>query len=185
MINRHTFYEKVRNNFGRLKQSQVDGIEAILDKWDKSGLTDLRWLAYILATAWHETARTMQPVEEYGKGKGRRYGKPHPKTGKIYYGRGQVQLTWYDNYRKMGELLGIDLVNHPELALDMNISTAILFEGMTTGESFRGDFTGKHLGQYFNDKTEDWTNARRIINGLDKANLIGGYGRLFYAALAA
>lgn len=182
-INRGKFYSVVRSNFGSLKQSQVDGMESVLNAWEASGLTDLRWLAYMLATDWHETAATMQAIAEYGKGKGRSYGKPHPKTGKIYYGRGLVQLTWYDNYLKMGKLLGVDLVNDPDLALQMDIAVKIMFEGMTTGKSFDGDFTGKHLGNYFNKTKEDWINARRIINGLDKAKLIAVYAKKFYAAL--
>lgn len=182
-INRKKFYDHVRSVFGSLKQSQVDGFEAILNEWEQSGLTDLRWLAYMLATTWHETAATMQPIEEYGRGKGRPYGKADPVTGHAYYGRGYVQLTWGYNYKKMGKILGIDLYNKPELALYANIATKILFEGMTTGKSFAGDFTGKHLGNYFNKVKEDWVNARRIINGTDKAKLIASYGLKFYDAL--
>jgi putative chitinase len=190
MINRQKFYATVRNHFGKLRQSQVDGFEAILNEWEASGLTDLRWLAYMLATAWHETGKrvngvfinTMQPVEEVGKGKGRPYGKPSA-NGKVHYGRGHVQLTWPDNYKKMGKILGIDLYNNPEKALEMQTSVKILFEGMTTGKSFKGDFTGKHLGNYFNKTKEDWFNARRIINGTDKASKIGGEAQVFYSAL--
>ncbi len=29
----------------------------------------------MLATVYHETAKTMQPIEEYGRGVGRDYGK--------------------------------------------------------------------------------------------------------------
>ena len=54
---------------------------------------DLRWLAYILATDYHETAYTMQPIEEYGKGAGYDYGEPDPVTGEIYFGTGLVQLN--------------------------------------------------------------------------------------------
>lgn len=181
-INRKKFYDAVRVDFGPLKQSQVDGFEAILNEWELSGLTDLRWLAYMFATAWHETAHTMQAIEEYGKGKGRAYGKP-AANGHIYYGRGLVQITWDYNYKKMGKILGIDLYNNPELALNIDIAVKIMFEGMTTGKSFAGDFTGKHLGNYFNKMKEDWIGARRIINGTDKAKLIAAYGIKFYNAL--
>lgn len=192
MINRANFFNKVKAAFfnGRLSQQQVDGMEGILSVWDKSGFTDLRWLAYMLATSYHETAKTMYPIEEYGKGKGRDYGrklkmsrKPYTTPDKIYYGRGHVQLTWYENYELMGKLLKIPLLERPELALDPVISVQIMFEGMTTGASAKGDFTGKCLEQYFNKTTEDWVNARRIINGLDKADLIAGYGKKFYNIL--
>lgn len=179
MIDRGKFYEVVRTHFGQLKQKQVDGFEAILNEWESLGLTDLRWLAYMLATAWHETAKTMQAIEEYGKGKGRKYGKPDPNTGHVYYGRGFVQLTWNYNYKKMGEVLGVDLVNNPQLALDTTIATKIMFEGMQVGY-----FTGKKLSDYFNEQKEDWLNARRIINGRDKAELIAEYGRKFYLTLS-
>lgn len=185
MIDREKFYKVVRTHFGALKQKQVDGFEAILSQWEGSGLTDLRWLAYMLATAWHETATTMQAIEEYGKGKGRSYGKPHPKTGLIYYGRGLVQLTWYENYLKMSNILYNDarLAVEPALALDLKVAVNIMFEGMTTGKSFKGDFTGKHLGNYFNQTKEDWEGARAIINGTDKKKLIAQYGIEFYSAL--
>lgn len=177
-MNKKLFYDTIRPVFGPLKQSQVDGFEAILNEWLKRGLTDKRWLAYILATAWHETAKTMQPVEEFGKGKGRSYGKPDPVTGHIYYGRGHVQLTWKSNYVKLGNMIGVNLVHRPELALQMDNSVKIMFEGMLSGV-----FTGRKLNQYFNDKKEDWINSRRIINGTDRAELIAGYAKTFYKAL--
>jgi putative chitinase len=176
-MNKKLFYDIIRPVFGPLKQSQVDGFEAILNEWLKRGLTDKRWLAYILATAWHETAKTMQPVEEFGKGKGRSYGKPDPATGHVYYGRGHVQLTHPGNYKRMGKVIDVDLYNHPELALQMDNSVKIMFDGMLSGV-----FTGRKLNQYFNDKKEDWINARRIINGLDRAELIAGYAKTFYKA---
>ena len=169
-IDRKYFYDSLKtktNLFPKLNQKQVDGINSVLDRWDKTKHIDLRWLAYMFATIYHETAKTMIPIEEFGKGKGKDYGKklkmsrkPYVTPDKLYYGRGRVQLTWYENYEKMGKLLGIDLLNHPEKALDNDIDVAILFEGMLKEESNFGDFTGRCLEQYFNDKTEDWINAR-------------------------
>lgn len=191
-MNKGLFFDTIRVDLfaGKLSTKQVEGIEAILDEWEKRKLTDLRRLAYILATVFHETAKTMQPIEEYGKGKGRKYGKKIKRSGvaysvpdKIYYGRGWPQLTWYENYELMGRLTGRDLLNHPELMLVMEVSAEVTFEGMLKGASSFGDFTGKCLEMYFNDKTEDWVNARRIINGLDAADIIANYGKLFYNAL--
>lgn len=184
MIGRKKFYDTVRLRFGNLVQGQVDGFNSILDRWEEKGLTDLRHLAYMLATSWHETAHTMQAIEEYGHGRGHTYGVPDPKTGKAYFGRGHVQLTWAENYKKMGALLGVDLYNKPELALDPVISVDILFEGMMKGLSGRGDFTGVALENYFNDQTNDPYNARRIVNGMDRAGLIAGHHYNFLEALS-
>jgi hypothetical protein len=48
----------------------------------------------------------------------------------------------------------------------------------------RGTFTGKKFSDYFAADADDWINARRIINGKDKANLIAGYGKQYYAAIS-
>lgn len=177
-MNRKAFFDAVRKSLfvGRVAASQVSGMSAILDEWERRGLTDLRWIAYMLATTFHETAKTMQPIEEYGRGKGRRYGQP--VNGKVYYGRGYVQLTWADNYERMGKLLGVDLLNHPARALDPDVAAAIMFEGMT-----RGMFTGRKLSDHFNDRRTDWRGARKIVNGLDRADLIAGHATAFHAAL--
>lgn len=189
-INRAQFYKNIRKEFGSLNQNQVNGFEAILNEWELQGYSDIRWLAYMLATCWHETDKTMQPIEEYGKGKTRRYGKKIKHSGvsyiapnKIYYGRGLVMITWYENYLLMGRLLGIDLLKNPELALVMETAIQILFEGMTKGASSFGDFTGKCLEMYFNENTENPIGARKIINGTDKAELIAGYHNKFLKCL--
>lgn len=184
MIDRKKFYDSIRGSLfnGKITPSQLNGMDAILDEWEASGLADLRWLSYMFATAFWETARTMQAIAEYGKGKRRPYGKPEA-NGKIYYGRGLVQLTWGTNYKKMGKILGIDLYGNPDLALNLPIAIKIMFEGMTTGKSFAGDFTGKHLGNYFNKTITDPINARRIINGTDKAKEIASIYDKFYCAL--
>lgn len=191
-MDKNKFFDEIRETLfgGYLTQTQVDGINSKLDAFDEFRISDDRWRAYMLATSYHETAKTMQPIEEYGKGRGRKYGKkikhngePYTWPDKIYYGRGDVQLTWYENYEKMGELLGIPLLENPDMALEPEISAKIMIEGMTKGLSNRGDFTGLSLENYFNSYTDDPVNARRIINGLDKAKLIAGYYFKFLNAI--
>jgi len=185
-MNKDKFFTSIKASlFTKFTQDQVDGINHILDSCTKNNICDLRYVAYILATAFHETAKTMRPIEEYGKGKGYDYGKklkmsrqPYTVPDKIYFGRGYVQLTWYENYQSLGKILGIDLLNKPELALDKSVASDIMIAGMT-----KGLFTGKSLKNYFNDTATDWVNARKIINGLDKAELIAGYAKKFYTAL--
>jgi putative chitinase len=197
MINRQFFFSFVRTHLfdGRLTTAQVQGLGGILDEWEsRHARRDDRWLAYMLATTHHETDRKMQPVREYG---GAAYfksmydvagarprlaianGNTTPGDGARYYGRGFVQLTWKSNYAKAGAALGIDLVGQPDLALDLAVSTRIMFTGMQ-----RGWFTGRKLADYFNPQRGDWINARRIINGTDKATLVASYGQSYYAAIS-
>lgn len=185
-MNRAAFFAAVRTSLfaGRLTQSQVDGIDAILDEWDAEGLTDHRWLAYMLATAYHETGQHMQPITEFG---GVRYFDKYD-TGALaarlgntpqadgdgykYRGRGLVQITGHANYQKFG------IADDPDRALDPVTATKIMFTGMKAGM-----FTGRKLADYFHDVAADWVNARKIINGLDRANDVAGYGRKFLAAI--
>jgi putative chitinase len=110
-MNTDLFYSTVRSSLfrGKLLVTQVAGISAIIAEWKEQKLCDLRWLAYILATTYHETAETMQPIREYGRGKGRKYGEPDSVTEQTYYGRGYVQLTWRYNYAAMSSVTGVDL----------------------------------------------------------------------------
>lgn len=193
MYNEKNLFDKLRSSrlFKSFSQAQVDNIKNILRAFAEVKIFDIRFLAYALATTYHETAGTMRPIEEYGKGKGRDYGKKLKRSrvsyllpDKIYFGRGYVQLTWFENYQLLGRLLGIDLLGKPELALDPFIAAKILVEGMTKGSSSFGDFTGKCLEMYFNDKKEDPIEARRIINGEDKKFLIADYYWIFKEALS-
>lgn len=191
-MDREIFFSEIARPLfnGRLSADRRSGIDMKLEAFDRHGIADDRWQAYMLATSYHETACAMQPVEEAGRGKGKPYGEKRKHDGtaytypdKLYYGRGDVQLTWYENYKKMGTLLEIPLLTYPELALDPDISASIMIEGMTRGISNRGDFTGVALEDYFNDRVDDPVNARRIVNGLDRAHHIADYYRRFLAAL--
>jgi putative chitinase len=192
MTNKKSFYDYVRQGLFKntLSAKQFEGIEAILIGCSKACVNDLRHIAYMLATVFHETAKTMQPIEEFGKGFKYDYGKklkmsrkPYTTPNKIYYGRGLVQLTWYENYNGMSKILSLPLLTNPELLLTMEVSVKVMIEGMTKGKSKFGDFTGVSLETYFNSKKTDWVNARKIINGLDKSELIAGYAKEFYKGL--
>jgi LysM repeat protein len=152
-------------------------VKLIFQKCLELKVTDLRMVSYILATTYWETGAYGQryiyePVPEQGKGRGRPYGIPHKKTGKIYYGRGFVQLTWFDNYERFTKILyrlgfEVDLMSNPDLALKPEIAVLILVIGMRDGK-----FTGADLDDYFDPIKSDWYNARKIINKLDKAVII-------------
>jgi hypothetical protein len=90
-FDRKIYFEAVRKNpfGGKLTQQQVNGQNALLDAWEKDWAdADLRWLAYALASTKHESANTMAPVAEIGKGAGHAYGKEDPETHQRYFGRG-------------------------------------------------------------------------------------------------
>lgn len=181
-------WDKLRSHFGRLKQSQVDGFNAVLGAINAYGSPANKpaYTAYMLATAWHETAHTMLPIEEYGKGKGRPYGSRIDVHGgrysnelPIFYGRGYVQLTWLTNYAFMKNRLGVDFVNKPEFALVPKHAANIMIVGM-----LEGSFTGKSLKTYIkNGLYNEFISARRIINGTDKDKLIAGYAVNFLDSL--
>lgn len=186
-MNSKAFYDTIRPTLfnGSISTKQFNGIEGIIKTYSELCINDLRQLAYILATVYHETAKTMQPIAEYGKGAKYDYGKklkmsrkPYTSPNQIYYGRGYVQLTWFENYDAMGKKLGLDLLNNPDLLLTVDVSTKVMFTGMNLGM-----FTGRKLSDYFNANSTDWVNARKIINGLDKAQLIANYAKTFYGAL--
>jgi putative chitinase len=188
---RKHFFDTVRKDLfrGNLTQSQVDGQNFLLEVWEKhfeaaNPRDGTNWLAYALATFFHETAETMQPIEEYGKGSGKSYGQPAGPHGQRYYGRGHVQLTWEENYKNGQKFLkdryGVHANIHPEAHLMLHSQTSALvsFDGMVNGW-----FTGVGLPKYFNASTEDPQQARRIVNGTDKMDLIAGYYWKFKKAL--
>lgn len=170
-----------------LRPGTEDGFRALLDMIAADGdIQDVRWAAYMLATVKHECANTWEPIEEFGRGRGHEYGRPHTveigneSFTNCYYGRGYVQLTWLDNYRNMSHFLGMgeELLKNPELALNRATAYKIMSYGMR-----HGSFTGKRLANYLHDDVSDYVNARRIINGLDKADLIADYAYEFERVL--
>lgn len=194
-----TFFDLIRSHFGgSLDQGQVDGMNAIISGFALYGDGDTEKLAYILATTKHETADTMQPIYERGKVDyfdkyepgtklGQRLGNTKIGDGYRFRGAGLVQLTGRENFQRAGDIIGVDLVGHPELAVDMDTAVRVLIEG-----TMRGWFTGKKLSDYINgiDESDDidlaeFIQARRVVNGQDKAELIGNSALHFERALLA
>ena len=177
------FFDSARKAFGSLKQGQVDGMSVILAA---TAHLALHHRAYILATVWHETDRAMQPIYERGaKSYFNKY-EPGTKIGKalgntingdgyLFRGRGYVMITGRSNYVKAGKALGIDLVANPDRTLETAIALQILVRGM-----IEGWFTGVKL-----PNTIGFRDSRRVVNGLDRADLIAGYADKFEEALIA
>ena len=195
-FNRDTLLAKLDPLFaGQYKQVQKDGLDAILTEWERrKPQGDLRWLAYMLATAFHETNQQMQPVAEaYWVNNAEKWRKAN-LVYYPYYGRGYVQLTHPGNYRKAGDYVGEDLVAKPDRALDPGNAAAIMFVGMEEGW-FRADARRHDLARYFSTSVNDPVGARAIINGKEYkktstgkvllASIIAQYHDAFLDALKA
>lgn len=191
MINKESFYKKIRVAlFDKLTQSQVDGMEAILTEWERGRESDLRPLAYMLATVYHETAKTMQPIKEFGgdayfvrrywenKKVANQLGNKSAADAINMCGKGFVQLTGRRNYELASKKLGQDFVKNPDSVMELENATKILFKGMAEGW-----FTGRKLSDYIGLKC-DFVGARKIINGTDKASTIASYANGFLTALS-
>ena len=200
-IDRTIFFAAMRHSVfgGRLDQGQVAGVEAVLTRFCARGWSDPRWLAYMLATAHHETGGTMRAVREtfaasndeavarleraFRAGKlptvKTPYWRPDEK-GLSYYGRGLVQITHRENYERMSRVVGHDLVAEPDLALRLDVAATLLVVGMTEGL-----FSGARLADVFAGMKTDWIGARKIVNGRDRAAKIAVTARTFDAAIRA
>lgn len=118
---------------------------------------------------------------------GRMGNRPGSDDGYSFRGRGLPHLTGRANYAKASAALGIDLVTHPERALELPIAVKVLFDGMG-----RGWFTGRGLADHIDAIDEadaedgrEFANARQTVNGSDQATRIAGYALAFEKALIA
>jgi putative chitinase len=195
-MNRKIFFDQCRAGLlgPTLDATEVSGTNAVLDAIE--GLP-LSWQAYALATAYHETAHTMQPIMERGGPKyftrmydvtgqrpalARSMGNTTAGDGPKYCGRGYVQLTWKSNYERASRRFNHDMLGDPDLAMRPDVAALIMRSGMVEGW-----FTGKSFSTYLpasgGADTSQYRVARRIINGTDKAALIADYASRFQAYL--
>lgn len=185
-FDRDRFFQSYRQTFGSLTQSQVSGLNFLLDSFEaQPEWRDRRHISYALATIRHETARTYQPIEERGSASyfsrydgNRALGNTRSGDGARFKGRGYVQITGRRNYTYFSSRLRADLINHPEATLVPLTAFAIMTIGMHEGR-----FTGRKLSDYINMGAVDFVNARRVINGLDSAQVIAAYAHTFDSIL--
>jgi putative chitinase len=200
-FDRDIFFRDLRGRTGLVpKPPAKTGLQFLLNEFERDpGFTQIRDLAYVLATIRWETAETFEPVKEK---RARRDTKPklwerqNRYWGSGFCGRGYVQITWRKNYRKAGERLAgtvfvlaskpltvqvETLVNQPDLVLEPLIAYAIAARGMREGW-----FTDKKLSDFIrNGQPPDYLNARKTINGLDQAERIAEYANVFELVLRA
>lgn len=141
-----------------------DAIEKALFE---QGILSRNTLIGALATIRVEVGKAYKPIEEYASGEayeGRAsLGNTQAGDGKRFKGRGFIQLTGRFNYTHYGTVLGIDLVNNPELALDINNSAKI-------------------LALYFKERScniacdnNDWLSCRKKVNGVNANGMPNGW----------
>jgi hypothetical protein len=238
----------------RMRAAATGNVPLILRQALRSRVTDEHQVAYLLATAEHEsgfgTPRfpwTDEPLAEEGNRPHRRddgtwaahhhlreravvaqsedelevaywdlaYGPGHhPEAnamgnaqatdGRDFRGRGFVQLTWKENYRRMGDVLNdegtfqylfdgvtyggpdgepVDLVAHPDhVSRSPELAAWVLVEGMRRGLfSASGDAT---LDSCIHGDDPDYRGARTLVNGGDRAEDIAVIARRYAAALS-
>lgn len=200
------FYDFLRGNqmLGpTISASEYQGCEAIIIGFAMAG-APVSYVAYGLATAYLETAHTMQPIKEHGgqayfhrmydirgsrPAKARELGNLNPGDGALFAGRGYVQLTGRTNYAKATAKLralgfAVDLVANPDLAMRPDLAAVIMVYGM-----IEGWFTGRQLDDDLLESGpsthQHFTDSRDIINGRDKAAQIAGYAIDFQTGLLA
>ncbi len=208
-MDRVKFFAAVRTPLfgGALSKNQVNGAEAIFDEWQAKPF-DVRWLAYMLATVYHETDKTMCAVSENlnysASGLLATFGKYFSATQAAAYARQPQRIAnrayagrmgngdeasgdgWRYRGRGLVQITGRDnyakygIADNSDVALDPVKAVEILFDGMINGR-----FTGRKLADYFSATGSDWIGARRIINGTDRAIDIAGYAKKFAAAIEA
>lgn len=188
------FFAGYREVYGKLSQDTVNGLELLgRNMEDDPDLKDLRWAAYMLATVKHECANRWKPITEFGNKAyfekydpgtkiGKDLGNTLPGDGYRYRGRGYVQITGRNNYRRLSAELGLGPEENLEQDPDQTLRPMIAYRIMSHGMR-KGSFTGKKLADYIQADACNYVDARRIINRLDKADLIAGYATTIEAIL--
>ncbi|TCW85566.1 hypothetical protein C5O80_10315 [Burkholderia sp. SRS-46] len=206
----HFLFESGSGSFDSVSKENLRiFIRGIVDYYVnfENGRCNIPYIAYMLGTARLETKKYnkdvkkfiyFEPVTEGGsmgyfnkydpvladtekhRQRAKDYGNTEQGDGFTYRGRGYVQVTWKNKYREIGELIGIDLVSEPDRMLEPEIAAWATVYGME-----RGIFTGKKLSDYVNADEQDYVNARRIINGIDQAEVIASFAIRFKSILEA
>ena len=201
------FFDSVRDSLlnGSLKQSQVDGLNDILNA---TAHMPIRHRAYVLATAYHETGLNMAPNVEnlnytsaeriravwpsrfHSVSSARPYVRnPKGLANKVYNGRMGNRNGSDDgwNFRGRGQVHLTGRANYDKASAavgydlvahpDLALRRDVSARILAEGMS-QGWFTGKRLSDYY-----DYVDMRRVVNGTDQASRIAGYAGKFEAAL--
>jgi peptidoglycan hydrolase-like protein with peptidoglycan-binding domain/predicted chitinase len=170
------------DGYGRSAVSPItrdQAVRLIVRTCMEEGVTDERQIAYVLATAEHESQNFTSPEEAHGRKQAARKGyegneQDGYRGGEEYFGRGYAHLTHWRNYQHVGGSLGRGdgLAREPVLAAEPEIASRVLVVGMRDGL-----FTGRGLDDYITADNVDYLNARRIVNGTDRAADVAALAR--------
>ncbi|WP_201590278.1 hypothetical protein [Psychrobacter fozii] len=180
----------VADMFNKASESNLVEVCKIMNSYFKNGRyghkPNLYEISYIFSTAFIEAYHYTNPVMlfshlpevgskeyfndydiQYNPPKAKLLGNDKPGDGYKYRGRGLIQITGKTNYKRFTEILNVDFVQHPELASQYKYSVSIIIYGMK-----EGTFTNKKLSDYINSSTIDYTQARWIVNGTNKREIL-------------
>jgi hypothetical protein len=153
----------------------------VLNQCLDNGVIDRGQIAYVFATAEHESlfGRFMMELDDGWYLEGREdLENTEPGDGPRFKGRGFIQITGRRNYRIWSGKLGINLIDNPEKAALPEIAAIIIVRGMRDGS-----FTNVGLSDFIVGARRDFFNARRIVNGLDKADIIAQIAESYFKAI--
>jgi hypothetical protein len=145
-------------------------IPHILRACAKAGVTDSAQLAYILATAQHETDH-FRTMEEYQK-------TPYDRCG---VGEGMIQVTWCDKKQLVFQKLGLPAYQGmtDKRLQQFDIAADALCRGMKEG--WYGQM--RPIGQCISGQQADYGCARQQVNDHDRVAAIAHHARNFQRAL--
>jgi len=123
-------WDKVKEGAGKIASHATGKTAAnkaaMINEMAAQGITDPKEQAMLMAQVDHESGGFAFTKElgrdsyfdkyDAGTKKGKELGNTEKGDGAKYKGRGLIQLTGKANYAAAGKDLGLDLINHPELA---------------------------------------------------------------------
>lgn len=205
-----TFFNDYKGRFGPLKQTEVNGLDFLLDQIEADKeFTILRQVAYVLATVKGETG-VFQPLKEKRANPNKQpalFKQQEKYFPSGFFGRGYVQLTFEENYRMAGQKLAgtvievenkdgskrkltIDkgtFVNEPNLVMQPTASYQILARGMREGWFRKRKGVPFKLSDFIKEGSPpDYKGARNIINHPSSfADKFAGFAEKFELILRA
>ncbi len=163
-----------------VKHDLQGDLEALVPEMIKAGITTEKRVAAFLANVGVETDY-LKTLEEYGGKAYWMYLDRHPDGGPgewRYHGRGYLQVTWSSNYRTLGEAIGVNLIEKPNL---LSENKKIAARGAVwywksrglNAYSDRGDFKNVasiinygspgHTANHYSDRLRLYNNGLRVL----------------------